>query len=75
MVGAAYKKDGQGQFSRVCSFKTRRNGFKIKEGGLDIRKKFFTLRVVKHKNRFHREAVDAPSPEMLMDNLDEALHN
>ena len=39
----------------------RGNGFKVKEGRLrlDIRKKFFTTMVVRH--RLPREAVDAPS--------------
>jgi len=28
----AYRKDGEGLFTRVCSDKTRRNGFELKEG-------------------------------------------
>lgn len=30
---------------------------------MDIRKKGFTVRVVRHQNRFPTEAVDAPSLE------------
>ncbi|KFR13064.1 hypothetical protein N306_05648, partial [Opisthocomus hoazin] len=53
------------------------NGFKLKEGRfrLDIRKKFFTMRVVKHWHRLPREAVDAPSLEVLKARLDGALGN
>ncbi|KFR12156.1 hypothetical protein N306_10946, partial [Opisthocomus hoazin] len=51
------------------------NGFKLKEGRfrLDIRKKFFTMRVVKHLHRLPREAVDAPSLEVFKARLDGAL--
>ncbi|KFV41738.1 hypothetical protein N341_02671, partial [Tyto alba] len=51
------------------------NGLKLKDGrfGLDIRKKFFTVAVVKHWNRFPREVVDTPSLETFKARLYEAL--
>jgi len=59
-----YRKDGEGLFRRLCSDRTGGNGCKLKEGifRLDIRKKFFTMGVVKQWNRFPTEAVDAPLP-------------
>ncbi|KFR14629.1 hypothetical protein N306_09917, partial [Opisthocomus hoazin] len=53
------------------------NGCKLKEDRfrLDIRKKFFTMRVVKHWHRLPREAVDAPSLAVCKARLDGALSN
>ncbi|KAK4831123.1 hypothetical protein QYF61_015426, partial [Mycteria americana] len=61
----AYKVNEDKLFSKACCNRARGDDFKLKEGRfrLDIRKKFFTMRVVKHWNRLPREVADAPSLE------------
>jgi len=73
----AYRKDGDSLFCKACCNTTRSNGFKLREGRfkLDIRRKIFRMRVVKHWNLLPREAVGAPSLETFKVRLDRALSN
>jgi len=70
-----YRKDGDNLFRKACCDRTRSNRFKLREDRfrLDTRKKFFTVRLVKHWNWWPREVVEAPSLETVKARLDRVL--
>jgi len=63
-----YFQQGLMQQDKSNDFKLREERFR-----LDIRKKFFTMKAVKHWHRLSREAVEAPSLETFKARLDGAL--
>lgn len=42
---------------------------------LDVRKKFFPMTVVRHRNKLHREAIDASPLEVFKVRMSEILSN